>query len=166
VSGRLRYVFGDYAFDFQMDVAEQEERCGTQRTTSFVVDTLQLEVAVDTSLCRFIWGYCPIGKWECCSLSPPTTHHGSLRASYQKPLVSGVSIGLEKMVPPTAWFDPESGWFCMGNKRDDAEAEAVEFATGCLAVVVSGRLSSLWMKPENYKDVAEMLVNQNPNPVV
>ncbi len=160
VSGLLRYVSEDYAFNFRMGVSEQE-RQGKEGTTSFVVDTLQLEVAVDSSLCLYIWGYCPMGRWEQSSLSPPNARPGSLRASHDKPLIPGVAVGLESMVPPNAWFDPDSGWFCMGNKNVAPDAEAVEFATGCLAVVVHGRLSSLWIKPENCKDVAEMFLKQN-----
>lgn len=160
VSGRPRYVSEDYAFSFQMDVGEQEARQGKNGTTSFVVDTLQLEVAVDSSLCLYIWGYCPMGRWKQSSLSPPITHRGSLRASHDKPLVLGVAVGLEDMMPTTAWFDPDSGWFCMGNKEHPAGAEAVEFATGCFAVVVGGQLSSLWIKPENCKDVAGMFLKQ------
>jgi hypothetical protein len=154
VSGHPRYVSEDYAFSFQMDLGELEERQGKQRTTSFVVDTLQLEVAVDTSLCLYIWGYSPMEKWERTSLTPPIAQRGLLRATHDKPLVPAVSIGLEHMMPATAWFDPDTGWFCMGNKVVAAGVEAVEFATGCIAVVADGRLSSLWVRPENWQEVA------------
>jgi hypothetical protein len=155
VRGHPRYVKEDYAFDFQMDGGEKESRKGTQGTTSFVVDTLQLEVAVDSSLCLYIWGYCPTGRWKRSPLSPPMAQPGSLRAIHDAPLVPGVSVGLEEMIPVTAWFDPASGWFCMGNNESPAGVQAVEFATGCLAVVLAvGRLSSLWVKPENWKEMA------------
>lgn len=160
VTGRPSYAMEDYAFDFDMDMFQVEQRVGVNRSTSFAVDTLQLEVAVDSSLCLYIWGYCPMGRWEQSSLSPPNARPGSLRASHDKPLIPGVAVGLESMVPPNAWFDPDSGWFCMGNKNVAPDAAAVEFATGCLAVVVHGRLSSLWIKPENCKDVAEMFLKQ------
>lgn len=154
VCGRPRYVSEDYAFSFQMNPGEQERWQGKQGTTSFVVDTVQLEVAIDTSLCLYIWGYCPMGRWERTSLSPPGARRGSLRASHDKPLVPAVSIGLEHMIATTAWFDPDSGWFCMGNKEIASEVQAVEFATGCVAVIADGRLSSLWVRPENWKEVA------------
>lgn len=159
VRGCLRYVREDYAFNFRMDVGEQE-RFGKGSTTSFVVNTLQLEVAVDSSLCLYVWGYCPMGRWEQSLLSPPIGQTGSLRASHGKPLEHGVAVGLEQMMPATAWFDPDSGWFCIGNKESAAGVESVEFATGCLAVIVGGRLSSLWIKPENWKDMAESFLKQ------
>jgi hypothetical protein len=154
VSGCPRYVNEDYAFSFQMDPGEQAQRQGEHGTTSFVVDTLQLEVAVDTSLCLYIWGYCPMGRWERTTLMPPVARRGSLRAVHDKPLVPAVSIGLEQMIGTTAWFDPDSGWFCVGKKEIASDVQAVEFATGCVAVVADGRLSSLWVRPENWKEVA------------
>lgn len=95
VRGCLRYVREDYAFNFRMDVGEQE-RFGKGSTTSFVVNTLQLEVAVDSSLCLYVWGYCPMGRWEQSLLSPPIGQTGSLRASHGKPLEHGVAVGLSK----------------------------------------------------------------------
>ncbi len=153
INGQLRYVSEDYAFDFRMD-SSQEARRGNGGATSFAVDTLQLEVAIDTSLCLYIWGYCPMGKWQCASLLPPTARRGSLQAIYDKPLTPGVSIGLENMLPAHAWFDPDSGWFCMGNKDVPASAEPVEFATNCVAVVMDRGLSSLWIRPDNWIEVA------------
>jgi len=87
-----------------------------------------------------------MGRWQQSSLSPPNAQAGSLRARHAKPLIPGVAVGLGSMVPPNAWFDPDSGWFCMGNTNVAPDAEAVAFAMGCLAVVVRGRLSSLWIK--------------------
>lgn len=154
VSGSPRYVVDDHAFDFQMDL-DQETQRGEGGTTSFVLDTLQLEVAVGSSLCLYIWGYSPMIKWRGASLSPLIAQPGSLRATCDTPLVCGVAIGLEELLPANAWFDTNSGWFCMGNKEITSGAEAVEFATCCLAVVVGRQLSSLWIRPENWKEVAE-----------
>jgi hypothetical protein len=155
VRGHPRYVKEDYAFGFQMEGGGKESRKGTQGTTSFVMDTLQLEVAVDSSLCLYIWGYCPTGRCKRSPLSPPMAQPGSLRAIHDAPLIPGVSVGLEEMIPATAWFDPTSGWLCMGNNEAPAVAQAVECARGCLAIVLAdGWLSSLWVKPENWQEVA------------
>ncbi len=155
VRGHAYYVVDDHAFNFRLDTNEQKDRKGVGGTTSFVVDTLQLEVAVDSSLCLYVWGYCPLGKWKQSSLTPPSASLGGLRVRYDKPLVPGVSIGLEDMVPTQARFDPCSGWFCMGDDRNVPNAQAIEFATGCIAVIgADGRLASIWVKPENWKEVA------------
>src|SRR5690349_3160897 len=87
VQGHPRYVREDYAFGFQMDGGEIESRKRTQGTTSFTVDTLQLEVAVDSSLCLYIWGYYPTGRWKQYHLSPPAAHPGSLMAVHDTPLI-------------------------------------------------------------------------------
>jgi hypothetical protein len=155
VSGHPLYAGEDYAFNFRMDLREKENRVGKHGTTSFVVGTLQLEVAVDNPFCLYVWGYCPMGRWERSSLSPPMAQRGSLRASYEKSLISGVSVGIEEMMPANYWFDPDSGWFCAGTTEAASPgAQAVEFASGCLAVVADGRLLSLWVHPENWEEVA------------
>jgi hypothetical protein len=155
VSGHPRYVRDEHAFAFGVDPAEIETRKGTAGATSFVVDTLQLEVAVARSLCLYTWGYCPMRRWSRHVLSPPRAQPGALRAIHETPLVPGVSIGLEEMIPTTAWFDPASGWFCIGHSEPPPSARAVEFATGSLAILLGdGRLSSLWVKPENWQEIA------------
>jgi hypothetical protein len=156
VRGQLRYVTGDHAFNFWMDPDEQGARRGNRGTTSFVINTLQLEVAIDTSLCLYAWGYCPVQSWKASSLSSPVPSRGSLRAYPAKPLVPGVSVGLESTTSTDAWFDPASGWFCMGDKDGASHWQAVEFATSCVGVVADGRLSSLWLRPGNWKELAEM----------
>jgi hypothetical protein len=152
--GHARYIIGDHAFRFEMDLDEKVNREGTRGKTSFVIGTLQLEVAVDSCICLYIWGYCPMAGWIRCSLSPPVAQGGALRVTPEEPLVTGVSIGLENMVEANAWFDPDSGWFCMGKKEVPSGTTAVEFATGCVAVLSHGRLSSFWIRPENWKELA------------
>lgn len=160
VSGRPLYVSNDYAFNFQMDPVEWREHVGVQGTTSFLVGTLQLEVAVHSSLCLYIWGYCPMCGWERIRMSPPRPQHGSLRAipDPDDPLIPGVSVELEDVMP-TPWFDPTSGWFCMGNHNSPTGAQAVQFATGCVAVVsADGGLWSLWVRPENWKELGSQFL--------
>lgn len=157
VIGEPRYVEEDYAFDFRMSSAEKERLTGPQGATSFVTGTLQLEVAVCNGRCLYVWGYCPIGGWSRAVLGAPVARRGSLTARCDKPLIRGVSIGIEEMIPPTAWFDPQSGWFCMGSKGHISGGRAVEFATDTVAVVTEGRIASLWVKPANWAELAEKL---------
>lgn len=158
--GRPHYIIEDHSFSFLMDV-DQEERCGKLGTTSFAIDTLQLEISIESKLCLFLSGYCPLGLWKGASLSPPTNKPGSLRANYKSPLHPAIVVGIDSMVPPYPWFDTNSGWFCMGRKEPQGGAAAVEFATGCLGVVVDRKLSSLWIKPENWRKLAELLREKN-----
>lgn len=158
VSGKAYYALDDSAFSFEMDYKQSEHRVGPQGSASFSIKTLQLEVDIDTSLCIYTWGYCPVGNWKYSLLAPPTAQAGSLQALSAGPMLRGVSVDIEWMVRPQAWFDPTCGWFCMGNKECVVDAIAVEFASGSLGVVADGRLQSLWIKPENCNAVSELFV--------
>jgi hypothetical protein len=159
LAGRLVYAESDYAFNFELDPSDEARR-GTRGSTSFVIGTLQLEVALESMQCLYIWGYCPQQGWKLSPLSPPSAQQGSLKVHSDAPLTAGVSIGLDKIMPSTPWFDPESGWFCIGNKEVDADSQAVEFANNCIAVIASGQLSSLWIHPENWKELAQHFEGQ------
>lgn len=159
LQGRPRYVVEDCAFDFQAtDEQEVNERKGGSGTTSLVIGTLQIEVSVDRSLCLYVWGYCPYMKWEVSSGSPPPSRPGALRVVQNTDFVEGVSVGIEEMVPPSSHFNPESGWFCIGNLETPSGSQAVEFATDTLAAVKGGKIVSLWVKPENCVDIAKQLL--------
>lgn len=154
VMGMPSYAIGDHAFDFQIDSLQSDMSICSQPTTSLAIDTLQLEVAVDSARCLYIWGYCPMGMWRRSTLSPPTGLPGSLKADPDESLIPGVSVTLGEAALASVWFDPDTGWFCVGEKEAEPSAEVVEFATRCLAVVANGRLSSLWTQPQNWKDVS------------
>jgi hypothetical protein len=156
LTGRPHYNIEDHSFNFSMSLG-QEIRCGKMGTTSFAIDTLQLEVSIENLFCLYCSGYCPVESWKGASLSPPTTKSGSLRANYKNQLHPAISVCIDDMVPPDAWFDTNSGWFCMGRKEPQGGAAAVEFATGCLAIVIDKKLSSLWIQPENWRKVAELI---------
>lgn len=151
VVGEPRYVDEDYGFDFVMNSAERDRLEDTR--TSFVTGTLQLEVAISNSRCLYVWGYCPMGGWSRTALRAPVWQRGCLLAHCEKPLIRAVSIGIEDMIPPIPWFDPESGWFCMGEKGCVSDVDAVEFATDTVAVVTGGRLVALWIKPANWREI-------------
>ncbi len=71
IDGQSNYDFEDHAFSFQMNRNSEEYQSKNVHTTSLVLDTLQLEVAVDSCLCLYIWGYFPMGKWRSSPLFPP-----------------------------------------------------------------------------------------------
>jgi hypothetical protein len=158
--GRPFFNREDYSFNYLMD-ADQEEHYGKKGTTSFAIDTLQLEFSIENMMCLYISGYCPVEMWKADCLSAPIARRGALHAKYTGILNPAIVICIDDMVPPDPWFDPHSGWFCMGRKEAQAGAAAVEFATGCLGVVIDKKLSSLWIKPENWRELAGHFLNKN-----
>lgn len=157
--GRPKYVIEDYAFDFEIVTpAQWQETKGPSSRTSLAIDTLQLELWIEQSLCLYVWGYCPHLGWKCSPVSPPPSRPGALRVVHDTAFIAGVSVGIEGMVPPTSHFNPESGWFCIGNLETPSGSQAVEFATDTLAAVQGGKIVSLWVKPENCVDIAKQLL--------
>lgn len=161
LAGEPHYALADYAFAFDMSVAGQDGRKALGATTSLVIGTLQLEIEIETSHCIYLWGYCPAVGWR---RSPLPSHDlvpraGGLKVTCETPLVPGVSIGIEEMVPSLVWFDPATGWVCVGRPESDATSQAVEFASDTIAVVSEARLRSVWVRPRNWKD----LVNSIPD---
>jgi len=157
--GRPEYAIEDYAFDFE--IQKPEEWRGTKgpvNCTSLSIGTLQLELWIEESLCLYVWGYCPHVGWKCSPISRPSSRPGALRVVQDTAFIPGVSVGIEEMVPPTSHFNPESGWFCIGNVEAPRGSQVVEFATDTLAAVRGGKLVSLWVKPENGADIATQLL--------
>ena len=150
--GTSRYVIEDHAFDFSPRDAIKPRALGAH--TSLVVGTLQLEVDIESSTCLYLWGYCPRGLWTKSSLTAPTSRFGLLKVVTSARLQPGVSVGLEGTVESKLQFDPISGWFCMGRPNVGSECRSVEFASGCLAVVENEELRALWIRPVNFKELA------------
>jgi len=161
--GRPRYVIEDFAFDFlAADVLQEKHRKGGAGTSSLVAGTLQVEVSVDQGVILFVWGYCPYLSWRSLSISPPSCKEGILRIIRPAPLVAGVSLGIDSTVSPAAYFDPLSGWLRLGAAEMAGNATAVEFATDSIAAMKGGQLVSIWVRPENWRDVASRVRERPP----
>jgi len=153
VVGEPYYASGDYALAFDEKGSRLDGLKSVGATTSFVIDTIQIEVEIETSLCVYVWGYCPIGSWRRTSLPSLISTPGTLRGTCNDPLQLGVSIGIEAMVSATVWFDSSTGWVCVGRPEPDTGSQTVEFAPHTLAVVNEYRLQSVWVQPRNWKSL-------------
>lgn len=154
VSGLVRYVLDDHAFDFEpgQPLAVEWE----DRGASILLGTLQVEVAVEARCCLYAWGYCPTEGWDLSSLSPPDASSGRLLINEGIRLTHGVGVEAK----PGEWlryFDPLSGWFSAKSAVEESSEEAIEFATDTRALLRGGQLAELWLRPYNWKEVARSL---------
>ena len=68
-------------------------------------------------------------------------------------MVSGVEVESgesERIVDVNEWktfYDPSTGWVCIGNPVADKDEIAVKFATDTIAVLSNDNLKSLWLRP-------------------
>ena len=153
VIGTPLYIIKEWSFYYDVKSCYVP----TVQLSCFAIDTIQLHVNVDTYICVYISGYHPYSLWELASLQVPNYSTGILKVHTDTELLMGVGYGLEDMVPPTTWFDVTNGWWCIGVKEHLPGSQAVEFATGCVAVVMGQRLLSLWIRPDNWQEVAALL---------
>lgn len=144
LSGELVYRKEDHSVDFIPDSgAELEHRTGHRGTASLGLGTLQLEVAAESGLVLFPWGYLPTQSWVPGTVRGPVgVAKGLIRAPIG-PIEPGVTLA----VPDHDWtpiFDASSGWIHIGDRSFDT---ACEFASDCILGIQAGALSCIWLRP-------------------
>lgn len=136
-TGRLVYRAQDYAFDTE----PRPSNC------PYAVGVNDVELMVDDeSRVVFVTGYCPHLGWKPMRLHPPASSQGSLFLKVEPNLVPGQTIGV--IARDSRWpvlVDSASGWVCLG--APERRGHAVEFMTGCIAVLHDERLVALWLHP-------------------
>jgi hypothetical protein len=140
VSGRLSYVPSDYAFCFEADVRPAAY-------SSVQVNSLQLVLDHDGVL-LYPRGYCPLIEYkETDSVPPESNRRATLAANMEADLVPGVAYTLGGPTDWPIWINKRSGWVCLGDPRASDHFQAVEFATGAIAVISGTELISVWLQP-------------------
>ena len=59
----------------------------------------------------------------------------------------GISIPLTKVNEWPTFYDPISGWLCIGQPITSQTCESVEFATNTVAVIDEASLRAIWLHP-------------------
>ncbi|MCP9456511.1 MAG: hypothetical protein NNA18_10440 [Nitrospira sp.] len=152
VEGKPIYIVKDWSFYYDVKASYVP----TVHLASFLSDTIELLINVDTFICVYVAGYHPYGLRELTSPCIPKYVPGIIKAHTNEQLLPGVGHHFEDMGPPTSWFDPTTGWWCIGRKEPPPGSQAVEFATGCVAILLDERLVSLWVRPDNWREVATL----------
>ena len=136
-TSRLVYRAQDYAFDTEPRPSNCPYAAG--------VNDVELMVD-DESRVVYVTGYCPHLGWKPMTLRPPASSRGSLFLNVEQELVPGQTVGVTARDSRWPVFvDPASGWVCLG--APEQRGHAVEFVTGCLAVLQDERLVALWLHP-------------------
>ena len=65
LEGQLIYNSEEYSFDFRpRSNQELSNRVGNEGTTSITIDTLQIEVDIESGLALYVFGYYPYKIWH------------------------------------------------------------------------------------------------------
>lgn len=148
LKGKLIYHVQDHSFDFEPEsLVTLQQRVGFVGTTSLLINSMQLEVGIETGILLYVWGYYPRYHWKQAKLSPPSPCVGMIRAGLESPFEEGISISIEPMIQWTTHYDSSSGWICIGDSTIPPTHEPIEFATFVIAVIEKTNLHALWLHP-------------------
>ncbi|MET7486613.1 hypothetical protein [Streptomyces sp. NPDC005538] len=146
LEGVLAYSEAEHGFSFSARSGDSlSERLGTQGVTSVVIDTLQLEVDIESREVLFAWGYFPNVRGVMSESNSPQITPGRVFLSSDDPLEPGVSYE----VPGDGWrvsYDPSSGWITI-ELDGSADAKFVQIASGTVLGIDSGDLVSVRLNP-------------------
>jgi hypothetical protein len=138
VDSVLVYKMQEYAF------ATEPRPAGAD--TSLSANEVQLMVSGKDHQLLFVTGYCPYQSWHQTFLHVPSfTRAGLVVAEID--LQPGISIQLNRR--EARWpvqVDVQSGWVCIGDAQ--SKGEGIEFAPGCVAVILDGQLVAIWLQPK------------------
>jgi hypothetical protein len=146
LGGTLSYVKSEHSFTY--DPARSSDlaaRAGGSGVTSLVIDTLQIEVGVDTGRLLFVWGYHPMGGWLHADLSSPQSAPGQVIVEVDDELEMGISIP----IPGHDWlteYDPRRGLICV-RRYQSAPSHYVTIADGVTVGLSENSINDLWLQP-------------------
>lgn len=134
----LVYRPEDYSFDV-------EPLDGTG-DTSIMINDLQLEID-DEGKIMYVWGLCPLIKYEETDEFPFKYKTASLVALLGKLPVPGISYRLNEGQRWPIYVNKEKGWVCLGDPNTKGE-QLIEFAPNCVATMDGQELIAVWLHPE------------------
>ena len=108
---------------------------------------IQMGIGSSDKTVRIISGLSPHNSWYYKKLNVPSYKKGILLV--ESKLKSGFATNLKETENWPSKFDPQSGWFCIGDDITLLTDSSVEFATNIIAVLdIDSHLKALWLKPK------------------
>lgn len=146
LEGVLTYCESEYGFAFSARSREGLlERLGSEGVTSALIDTLQLEIDIESREVLYAWGYYPNVRGRVAKLGVPSFVPGRVSISSDHSFQPGVSFDIPGKVWQTT-YDPSSGWVAI-RLRDAVNAAFVQIADGVVLGIENGDLVSVWLDP-------------------
>ena len=140
----LVYRPEDYSFDI--------EPLDGSGDTSIMVNELQLEIDYEGKI-MYVWGFCPLIKYEETNAVPQGYTIHSLVAVLDKPLIPGISYRLNEQSRWPIYINKKKGWVCLGNPITK-DKQLIEFAPDCVATLENQEIIAVWLRPKSLPDLA------------
>jgi hypothetical protein len=134
----LVYRTEDHSFDI--------EPLDESGDASILINDLQLEIDHQGKVI-YVWGYCPLIKYQETDKVPQKYKMHSLVALLKKPLFPGISYRLNENSRWPIYINKKMGWVCLGNPQTENK-KLVEFAPGCIATIEEEELIAVWLHPK------------------
>ena len=135
----LVYREEDYSFDI-----EPHDGRGF---TSIMINDLQLEID-DEGKIIYVWGLCPLIKYEETNETPTSYESNSLVALLDKPPIPGISYRLNENERWPIYINKKKGWVCIGNPKINSK-QMIEFVPNCVATLENQEITAIWLKPKD-----------------
>jgi len=137
IYGETKYFEMDRSFDF---VPKQDV------DINIAISYLNLGFDSDNMKAKCVWGFSPKESWNNISDIQPESFLGELflLGEYE----SGLTWRIDKEEMWKSYYNNETGWFCIGDKNQEANDINIQFATDIIAVLQSETLKALWFKPD------------------
>ncbi len=145
--GRLLYDSEEYSFRYEVhDEADLQRRAGVEGATSLVIDTLQVEVGVETGPNLFVWGYFPSTSWREARLPTPEMRAGVVTVEPADELEAGVSIAIARDSRWTSESHPSMGLVRV-SVADSGGESITQVADGVGIGIADRKIRSIWLNP-------------------
>ena len=138
----LVYRPEDYSFD-----VEPFDGTGD---TSIMINDLQMEIDHEGKI-MYVWGLCPLIKYEETGEFPCKYKSASLVAVLDKPLIPGISFRLNKDRRWPIYINRKKGWVCIGDPKIK-DKQLIEFAPNCVAAMDGQEFIAVWLHPKKLPD--------------
>lgn len=135
--GQLVYRVHEWSLDFEP---------GQIADCSVSVQDIEVEFDSVTRCASQISGYHPHIGWKKKALHVPEFFPGSL-VLLDNSIEDTDIVRLKGTWEWETFYDPKTGWMCVGYDTPHEDDTAVEFATGIIAVVNQHHLKALWGCP-------------------
>ncbi len=135
----LVYRDEDYSFDV--------EPLDGSGDTSIMINDLQLEIDHEGKII-YVWGYCPLVKYQEIEEYPQKYQAQSLVALLDKPPIPGISYRLNEKERWPIYINKKKGWVCIGNPKVNGK-QMIEFVPNCVATLEDQEITAIWLKPKD-----------------
>lgn len=112
-----------------------------------MINDLQLEIDHRGKII-YVWGYCPLIKYQETAQYPQKYQPCSLVALLDKPPIPGISYRLNDKERWPIYINKKKGWICIGNPKINGK-QILEFVPNCVANLEDQEITAIWLKPKD-----------------